>query len=364
MEAKLSHQETLAEEISTRNSTIISSANSGCYIDQCNLQLRQIIRFARNSVPFYQQFWSQIDSRLLDSPTLATLPVFPLVNRKHISQQLLDICADDIKYRQIFRHRTSGTTGLPVTALVDEREWHSNLAFIACQINSLGIPVLDPTFGPWCYMQINSYPKRKSVEIATPLPNQPIWRRLNVPAVSSDNAKQDALEGYQAVLKETPTIINGMPTVLRYVGQLLRRLYGDDFLKPQLVIASGEQLDEAARYSIEQLFDRPVYNLYASGEAGCVAMECKHRSLHLDTKRLVVETTGASKSGPLDLVATTLTNFAMPLIRYKTGDYGEIETTDCPCGDPRPRLSTLVGHVSSKYLELLADSFNEPLWQA
>lgn len=44
------------------------------------------------------------------------------------------------------------------------------------------------------------------------------------------------------------------------------------------------------------------------------------------------------------LVVTLLNNYATPLIRYETGDYGEL-SPPCPCGRELPVLKRIVGRI-------------------
>ena len=47
-----------------------------------------------------------------------------------------------------------------------------------------------------------------------------------------------------------------------------------------------------------------------------------------------------------EIVATGLLNDAMPLIRYRVGDYAAYaEEHDCPCGNPQPIITQLEGRV-------------------
>ena len=46
-----------------------------------------------------------------------------------------------------------------------------------------------------------------------------------------------------------------------------------------------------------------------------------------------------------ELVITTLRKQGAPLIRYRTHDLTRIITGDCPCGDPHPRIDTILGRT-------------------
>jgi phenylacetate-CoA ligase len=49
------------------------------------------------------------------------------------------------------------------------------------------------------------------------------------------------------------------------------------------------------------------------------------------------------RQGLVEIVGTCLHNFAMPFIRYQTGDLAEPSAGFCPCGRQHPVLSRIVG---------------------
>lgn len=89
------------------------------------------------------------------------------------------------------------------------------------------------------------------------------------------------------------------------------------------------------------------FNHYGSTEMGYGgAVECAlHNGLHLRENDLYFEVVHPQTGAPLppgqagELVFTTLTRTAMPLIRYRTGDHARMLTDPCRCGFPLPRIS-------------------------
>ena len=49
------------------------------------------------------------------------------------------------------------------------------------------------------------------------------------------------------------------------------------------------------------------------------------------------------ESGQGRIIATSLANYAMPLIRYDTDDIGIVGADPCPCGRPYPLLQEICG---------------------
>jgi phenylacetate-CoA ligase len=81
-----------------------------------------------------------------------------------------------------------------------------------------------------------------------------------------------------------------------------------------------------------------------------VAAECSARNgLHVQEDHFLVEVVDPDSGEPLregeqgELVFTTLAKEAQPLIRYRTGDIGELDSAPCECGRTLARVTRLVG---------------------
>ncbi len=84
-----------------------------------------------------------------------------------------------------------------------------------------------------------------------------------------------------------------------------------------------------------------------------VATECltARAGLHVNEDHFLVEVVDPATGGALapgeegEIVFTTLTKEAMPLIRYRTGDIGSLIEDRCECGRTTVRLTGLRGRV-------------------
>lgn len=113
-----------------------------------------------------------------------------------------------------------------------------------------------------------------------------------------------------------PKIICSRPEILHLLIMLDRksRLLGTC----QLIICSGSHLSDERRELIEKHFSVKVVNTYASTEFGIIAWEHEKSNLmHLDTSRIVAEISTTTAN---ELVLSSISNSAMPLIRYQTSD--------------------------------------------
>jgi len=127
-------------------------------------------------------------------------------------------------------------------------------------------------------------------------------------------------------------------------------LAASETLPPSIkcVITTAELLDAATRATIRRATGLPVFNEYGCGEVGSIAHECDAGGLHVQSENLIVEVVPLEEAINDDvgeIVVTDLHNRAMPLIRYRTGDLGQLASASCPCGKPYPVLKSIVGRA-------------------
>jgi phenylacetate-CoA ligase len=125
----------------------------------------------------------------------------------------------------------------------------------------------------------------------------------------------------------------------------------DNTLK--LGLFGGEPWTEGLRTKIDGALGIKAINFYGLSEM-CgpgVATECltAREGLHVQEDHFLVEVIDPVAGTPLpygtdgELVFTTLTKEALPLIRYRTGDLGAVTLEPCACGRTTARLIRLGG---------------------
>jgi len=118
-------------------------------------------------------------------------------------------------------------------------------------------------------------------------------------------------------------------------------------------ILGAEPWSEAMRKEIEKVWGMDALDIYGLSEiiGPGVAQECKGKcGLHIWTDYFLPEIINPETGEVLEegkegeLVITTLTKEALPLIRYRTGDIVSITYEKCPaCGRTVPRISKIKG---------------------
>lgn len=141
-------------------------------------------------------------------------------------------------------------------------------------------------------------------------------------------------------------VVTTMPSVAQLLCERLK--VSNHPIRPSLVLLSGEAVEPDAAAQIAGSFNCPVTSLYTMTEAGIVGRPCgTTHSYHVEERNVFLEILDENArpveaGGEGEIVVTPLENYAMPLIRYRTGDRGVWVEEACGCGDPAPsfRLAT------------------------
>lgn len=148
------------------------------------------------------------------------------------------------------------------------------------------------------------------------------------------------------------TVLTSTPSYALHLAELIRERNLRERIPLRMVILGGEAWSEAMRERIEKELDVVAIDSYGLSEiiGPGVAMECGCRSgLHLNSKHFLAEIIDPVTGEVLpegeegELVITTLTKEAMPLVRYRTRDLTRLIPEPCPCGRTGVRLARVKG---------------------
>jgi phenylacetate-CoA ligase len=119
-------------------------------------------------------------------------------------------------------------------------------------------------------------------------------------------------------------------------------------IKLRSVCTSAEPLLPHYRDTISAAFSCEVFDLYGAVDGGAFAFECeRHSGFHCVENsyiEIVKEDGRSAEDGETgEIVSTDLYDYAMPFIRYRTGDLATAQVSDCSCGRKLPLLKNIMG---------------------
>jgi phenylacetate-CoA ligase len=114
-------------------------------------------------------------------------------------------------------------------------------------------------------------------------------------------------------------------------------------------VTTSVALSPSLRTRLSAHYGAPVIDWYSMVETGPIGYACPlgngYHLLPHDLHAEVLRPDGRP-CDPLErgeIVVTGGRNPLLPLFRYRTGDFGRIDGSPCPCGDPMPRFLDLEG---------------------
>jgi phenylacetate-CoA ligase len=251
----------------------------------------------------------------------------PLLSRSDLRDHWYDLISDTLQPDSAVRTSTSGTSGQRLETLQDFYRIFRTAAVIYRFRQPYGDPI--------------------GMRVAYILSATPDAMAKGVRAPTLQPTEAYPIEAI------APLSYVGDPTIIRGDASLLVRLalHAPGVLKPQEVVLGGEDVTRAAQSLISQAMGAPARNSYGLREVGPVARECGvGDGLHIFEDLVHVEVCDpdgtplpASQRG--EIVVTSLWNRGMPILRYRTGDMGSLDTTPCPCGLRTSRIAGLTGRA-------------------
>jgi phenylacetate-CoA ligase len=171
-----------------------------------------------------------------------------------------------------------------------------------------------------------------------------------VPVSSGNTARQHLL-----LQDFRPAGLCGTPSFVLHIAESLLEHGGDPrALGIRYGMFGAEPWTEGLRAAIERAFGCRAHDIYGLSEiiGPGVAGECEARAgLHVCDDHFLPEIVDPVSGAPRpagqegELVLTTLTKRALPMIRYRTGDITALTTEPCACGRTSARIARLKGRA-------------------
>lgn len=162
----------------------------------------------------------------------------------------------------------------------------------------------------------------------------------------------DPVNAIREIVRQQIDVVVGVPTnTLSLARHPESHLIGRGRIKN--VLLSSDYVSPAIVREFERVWSCSVFNHYGSTEMGfgggveCNAF-CGYHMREADMYFEIVDPDSGESKGPGEpgeVVFTTFTRKAMPLIRYRTGDLSRSLPGPCPCGSPLRRLERVRGRI-------------------
>jgi phenylacetate-CoA ligase len=305
-------------------------------------RLGELVELAATKVPYYRARWRGVDWQSVRSTE--ALGALPRLDKQDVRRNEDAFLVEGLNPKTLWVETTSGTTGTSLRVYWPPAmlpKWWALVEVAVRNPAGVGQDVPRAMIGGRAIVRGNTaHPPYWRFNR--------VWRQLYLSAYHISRA---TAAGYIAALREHDVEwLTGYGSAIAALAEQALAA-GVPPLPLRTVIVSGDTLTPAMRQSVEAFFQCRCFDHYGQSEGVGMAMGCSQGRMHVIPEVGIIEITreDGTACAPAEvgeIVATTLMNDAMPLIRYRMGDYASwAKDQDCPCGNSNPILQTLEGRL-------------------
>jgi phenylacetate-CoA ligase len=305
-------------------------------------RLQETLTRAYHNVPHYRRLFHQLGIDTDDIQSLEDLAKLPFTYKTDLRDNYpYDMFA--VNMSEIVRiHSSSGTTGKPTVVGYTRRDLNSWSELMARALTSGGATrhdVIQNAYGYGLFTGGLGFHYGGEKIGASIIP------------ISGGNTDRQVM-----IMKDYgSTVLTCTPSYALFLAETLEDLgIKPEELKLRVGIFGAEPWSENMRREIEARLKIKAIDIYGLSEiiGPGVAVEClEQHGLHVMEDHFIVEVIDPLTGEVLpegergELVFTSLTKEALPIIRYRTGDISTIISEPCACGRTFRRIGRIQGRT-------------------
>ncbi|NAS31629.1 hypothetical protein GTQ40_11650 [Flavobacteriaceae bacterium R38] len=265
-------------------------------------KLKRILEIAVNKVPFYRKYKGIID---FENFNLEELKKLPVITKDDIRKDPSVFLREDINIEGIRWKSTSGSSGKPFRV---PKSYYSDaieviLGYRAWSLGKNVYKVREPA------IVLRSF---------SPKQGEPIFKRdwvRNFWYLSPYHINDQYLPEFIEVFKKSKAkILKGYPSSIYILTLLLKK---NEIRLPQIqtIVTSSETMLPKYRSEIKKYWKCDVLDWYGQNERTVTVQQCSEGKYHNNDEYGICEVDKFN-----NIIATSLNNDIMPLLRYNTND--------------------------------------------
>lgn len=293
-------------EINDESEAIIQNIQSGL--------ISRLLRNALQSVPYYKKRVKIDPNMVRPSNALEILQEFPVIDKEEIMKNPTDFLSRNFNKYTLIYITSGGSTGRGIALWKRFSEYQAGDAFIENMWREFGY-------------ERESKIVRIGADSIVPLNKSPCRVENRRLMVSPRHLNEKWLDKIVSRIDEfEPDFIHSYPSCLEVLAGHLREKKRS--LKVKGIFLASEEIKPEQLSYFYEVFKTKICFFYGAAEQVLLGYGCYNGegiSYHLNPLFGYAE--NAKDDDGYELIGTGLWNEAMPLIRYKTQDYGKIADT-------------------------------------
>lgn len=281
-------------------------------------KLNELLVYAYENVEYYRKQFELRNINPYKIYSMDELSNFPIIDKNDIIENEKDFCSRELNEKIYMTEKTSGSTGIPFKVYKFKKDKMLQSVELWNHRRKFEITTLS-RYCTWHIKGDDIYIDRNRLQF------------------SAKNLSDSKLEKYaKEMYNFKPEWLFGGAEAWRILARYMVKNKMKIPKSVKFIESTGEILRKETRKELQEIFNCEVVDMYGCIECYGLAISCEFGELHWLENNSIVEI--VDKFGKVvedgvegNIVITSLCNFAMPLIRYNTGDIGYISKKSCQC---------------------------------
>jgi phenylacetate-CoA ligase len=264
-------------------------------------RLKRLLVHASNTTKYYKAYNGT-----------ANLNEYQVVTKNHIQRSECQFLSSKYPKTKLTERKTSGSYGTPLCVYFSREKLARYYAELIYYNKYAGLDIGEK------YLNITTTPKRiiekrmKNVVIINPAKMDYHWCEETINHIAANK----------------DTIIIGFPSVLYALSKFVFSDYsGNNKIRVKGIVTIAEPLNACIKNTIEDVFQCPVFNRYATMETGVIGHSTRNdNNIFINRSSYIIELLAFDSDRAINegedgrIIITDLFSYGMPLVRYETGD--------------------------------------------
>ena len=289
-------------------------------------KLKELLEFAYENSSFYKSHFTTNDFHPSDIKQLGDVKNIPIVEK-------IDFIDHNLKIHtnwkgKTFSVTTSGSTGQSLRFKRDESADSFNRAVLQKSYLWYGVYPWELNGYFWGF-NFNFFKKNKTKFLDY------LQNRFRIFSYETDNLKR-----FVKKLKKA-TYLHGYSSMIYQTAKLINERNLPKPRSIRMVKGTSEKIFKTYHDEVIEAFGSKIVNEYGAAETGIISFECPEGNMHINMEGVLVEEVEH------EIIVTNLQLKSFPVIRYRLGDYIELEPNSkkCKCGRHHRILKSVEGRI-------------------
>lgn len=305
-------------------------------------QMQSLLIHAYEHVPYYKRIFDERGFSPYTFKKLNEIEVLPLLDKDTIEKNFEDLLADNFNVNKIMLNTTGGTSG------------HQLRFYTEKNYRQIEVPFVELIWERVGYSSKSKIATLRNTIFKNSTPYMYDWKNRRLVLDNFHLTDENIKKILDKLCTDKIEYIHTYPSAILTICNYIKRTDYKMLHTLKAVLATSENIYPGQKELVEEVLNCRFFTFYGHSERACIAGWCEHSEFyHIQSEygyiELFDEKEQAIKEPNIngEIICTGFSNYAMPFIRYRTGDYASYKSGSCECR----RNYKLLNNIEGRWLQ-------------